>query len=237
MKSTYMVYVILIFGVIAAICSPNLVNMALRNDDSTYEISSDEQTISTEYNQELAVAIPEVEEDITIVKETKIEEPKKEENVEKEEIQPLEEEKNVPTQELLIDPIVYDGLTLKELTAKLDRVLKSNLSNTGRYFAKYSIEYGVDPYIALAITLHETGCNGTCSKAVKQYNNVGGMKNSGGLIKFATLEEGIKGYIYNLKKNYYSKGLTTLEQMNKKYAASSSWSKQVNRYVNMIKSA
>lgn len=235
MKSTYMVYAILLFGVIVAICSPHLVNIALRDSGVTYETNSEEQTISTEYTQEVAVAIPVANEEVTIVDETK--QQKIEKETVKEKVEPLEEEKNVPTQELLLDPIVYDGLTLEGLTAKLDRALHSNLTGTGTYFAKYSIDYGVDPYIAVGIALHETGCNSVCSKAVKQYNNVGGMKSGGGLIKFSTLEEGIRSYIYNLKKNYYDKGLTTLEQINKKYAANNNWAKQVNQYVNIVKGA
>mgnify|MGYP002511620479 CR=1 FL=1 len=34
-------------------------------------------------------------------------------------------------------------------------------------------------YLAVAIVLHETGCKWTCSKLVRECNNVGGMKGSG----------------------------------------------------------
>lgn len=231
MKSNCMVYAILVFGVIVSICAPHLVGMALRSDDSTYETNNEEFATTTQYTPEVAAAIPVADEQVTVVEEKQPE--AKEEVV----VEPLEEEKNIPTQEQLLDPIVYDGMTLAQLTVKLNKVLHSTLTNTGTYFAKYCLDYGVDPYIAVAITLHETGCNSICSNMVKQYNNVGGMRSHGGYLRFSTLEEGIKAYIYNLKKNYYDKGLTTLPQMNKKYAASTAWSKKVNHYVNKIKAA
>lgn len=228
MKSNYIVCAILVFGVLVAITAPHLVNIAL-SGDATYETDSKSLTTSAEYNADLAAAIPVAEEKVTVTEEVAPEP--------EEEPEPLPEEENVPTQEVLRDPVVYDGMTLQELTDKFNRVLRSNLSGTGYYFAKYSIDYGVDPYIAVAISLHETGCNWSCSNAVKNYNNVGGMRSGGGLISFSTIEEGIKGYINNLKKNYYNYGLTTLEQISSKYAASSTWVSQVNGYVNMVKAA
>lgn len=228
MKSNYIVCAILVFGVLVAITAPHLVNIALQGDERAYEADSKELTNSAEYNADLAAAIPVAEEQVTVTETAP--EPK-------EEVEPLPEEENEPTQEALREPVVYDGMTLDELTAKLNRALHSNLSGTGYYYAKYSVDYGVDPYIAVGISLHETGCNSSCSNAVKKYNNVGGMRSGGGLITFSSLEEGIKSYIYNLKKNYYDYGLTTLEQINTKYASSSTWASQVNRYVNMVKAA
>lgn len=139
-----------------------------------------------------------------------------------------------------LDPKVYDGLTMSELTQKLDRNLNSTLSGYGYLFASYSLALGLDPYLALAITLQETGCKWNCSTLVKQCNNVGGMKGSpgcnGGSYKaFNTLEEGIKSYLDNLYYNYYSIGLTTPELINPKYAESTEWSKNVNNYILQIK--
>ncbi len=140
------------------------------------------------------------------------------------------------------DPIVYDGLTMTELTEKLNRNMKSNISGMGNIYASYALEIGIDPYLALAITLHETGCNGTsgCSKLLRECNNVGGQKgspscNGGSYKKYDTLEDGIKGYMDNIKKNYYDYGLTTPETMNKKYAADPNWSTKVNKYIDNIK--
>lgn len=155
----------------------------------------------------------------------------------------VEEKKDDTKEEVVIeDPIVYDGLTMNQLTEKLNRSMSSNISGMGNIYASYALEIGIDPYLALAITLHETGCNGTngCSKLVRECNNVGGQKgspscNGGSYKKYDTLEEGIKGYMDNIKKNYYDYGLTTPETMNKKYAASTTWAEKVNKYIEQIK--
>ena len=92
--------------------------------------------------------------------------------------------------------IVYDGLTLNELAIKLEKNLNSTISGYGYTFASKSLELGLDPYLAVAIMLHETGCKWNCSSLMKKCNNVGGMKgtpgcNGGSYKKFDTLEEGI----------------------------------------------
>lgn len=138
--------------------------------------------------------------------------------------------------------IIYDGLTLTQLTEKLNKNLKSTLTNTGHHFASYYLKTGLDPYLAVAIVLQETGCKWTCSKLVRNCNNIGGMKgspkcNGGSYKKYDTLEEGIYGYLDMLYKNYYSKGLTTPELINPKYATSTSWSVNVNSYINTIKAS
>jgi hypothetical protein len=139
--------------------------------------------------------------------------------------------------------IVYDGMTLEELSAKLDRSLNSTLSGKGYLFAKTSLELGVDPYLAVAIVLEETGCKWNCSGLVKQCNNVGGQKggtvkcNGGSYRAYPTLDEGIIGFIDNLARNYYAYGLKTPEQINPKYAASKTWATKVNNYITKIKAA
>lgn len=137
--------------------------------------------------------------------------------------------------------IVYDGLTMDELADKLNRSLKNELSGYGHLYASYSLEKGVDPYIAVAISLHETGCNGHCSSLMTSCNNVGGQKGyptcgNGSYKMFDTLEDGIKGYIDNLSNNYFGIGLNTPELMARKYAASDTWASKVNYYINTIKS-
>ena len=56
-----------------------------------------------------------------------------------------------------VDPIVYDGKTLDELSMTLNKSLSSTISDKGYLIASYSLEKGVDPYMATAIILHETG--------------------------------------------------------------------------------
>ena len=143
-------------------------------------------------------------------------------------------------EETLEEPIVFDGLTLEELITKINKSLTSDLENKGELFVTYSLEKGVDPYLAVAISLHETGCKWGCSRLVKQCNNVGGQVgspscNGGTYRSYETLDEGIKGFIDNLARNYINMGLTTPEEMNPKYAADKGWASKVNKYIEEIK--
>lgn len=136
--------------------------------------------------------------------------------------------------------IVYDGMTLEELADKLDRFLTSDLSGKGYLYASYSLELGIDPYLAVAISMHETGCTWGCSKLVKECNNVGGQVgkpncNGGIYMEYNTLDEGIIGFLNNIYNNYYKYGLTTAHEMNSKYAADTNWAKAVNNYIEKIK--
>ena len=136
--------------------------------------------------------------------------------------------------------IVYDGLTLDELAAKLDRYLADDLKGKGYLYASHSLEIGIDPYLGVAISMHETGCRWGCSTLVKQCNNVGGQKaspscNGSSYKAYDTLDEGIIGFLDNIYKNYYAYGLTTPEEMNPKYAADPNWASYVNKYIEQIK--
>jgi len=134
---------------------------------------------------------------------------------------------------------VYKNMTMEELTKKLNKVLSDDLKGTGKYYAKYSIELGVDPYLAVAISMHETGCAWNCSYLARKCNNVGGQKGKGcgSYRAYDTLEEGIYGFILNIKKNYVDYGLTTAKQMNPKYAEDPKWSSKVNKYIKQIKNS
>ena len=143
-----------------------------------------------------------------------------------------------PTTEVVHERIeVYDNLTIEELTDKLNRTLSSDLSGKGESFAKYSIDLGVDPYLAVAIAMHETGCTWNCSYLAKTCNNVGGQKGSGcgEYQAFETLEDGIYGFILNIKNKYVDYGLMTADEMNPKYAEDPTWSSKVNNYIEKIK--
>ncbi len=153
-----------------------------------------------------------------------------------------EEEIQKELLEAKMNEVVYDGLTLRELSEKLDRSLHSTLSGQGYAFASKAVELGIDPYLAVAIVMHETGCKWECSSLLKKCNNVGGMKsgtNCSGTsyAAFPTLEEGINAYMENLYKNYISKGLTTASTVGPKYARSDTWVSKVNAYINQIKAA
>lgn len=231
MKQAHMVYAILVFGLITAITVPHLTAMAYEND-VTYETTNKEELASTNEtvnstakiansasNMDVAIATPSV----------------KEKAPEAPAAKPVQQVSAPQVQNT--NPIVYDGLTMEQLVNKLNKSLRSNLAGTGNLYANYALQNGVDPYLAVAITLHETGCKWSCNSAVKNHNNVGGMRSGGSLIHFDSLEAGIKAFIVNLKENYYDKGLNTPELMNKKYAASPSWAAKINNYINQIKNS
>ncbi len=141
-----------------------------------------------------------------------------------------------------VEPVVYEEMTLSELITKLNRNLTSTVKGKGSLFASYALEQGVDPYLAVAIMLHETGCTWECSTLVKKCNNVGGQKGSpscgsSGYKRFSSLDEGIKNFIDNLKENYVDQGLTNASLMQKRYTGKtvSTWEQKVNYYINKIK--
>lgn len=157
----------------------------------------------------------------------------------------IEETNNLGTANKVEVPekvIVYDGLTLEELTEKLDNTLSSDLAGYGYLFAQKSVELGLDPYLAVAITMHETGCKWGCSSLLRKCNNVAGIKgkpgcNGGSYKSFDSLEEGIIYFLEMLYNKYYSKGLTTPELINPKYAEDKNWASKVNKYITSIKAS
>ena len=138
------------------------------------------------------------------------------------------------------EKIVFDTLTLEQLTTKLNKSLYGVLANKGSSFAKYSVEYGIDPYLSLAIVLHETGCKWNCSYLATYCNNIGGQKGypscgNSSYKSYPTLDEGIKGFYDNLYYNYYNYGLTDVYSIHRKYAQDPNWPTYINNYINEIK--
>ena len=157
-----------------------------------------------------------------------------------EEVNNVEEVEGNITEEInasIEEEKVYDDKTLDELAEQLNKSLSSTLENKGYLYASYSLEKGVDPYLAVAISLEETGCSWGCSDLVVTCNNVGGMKGSGcgSYAAFNTIDDGIKAFIDNIYNNYVAYGLTTAETMNPKYAENPMWSSNVNAYIERIK--
>lgn len=136
---------------------------------------------------------------------------------------------------------VYENMTLEELAEKLNRSLGTGyIAGKGNVIATKCIELGVDPYVATAIMLHETGCRSNCSSLTRTCNNVGGQKgapgcNGGSYKAYATIDDGIVGHIENLYYRYYSKGYNTVETIGPRYAESNTWIPKINWYVNLIR--
>ena len=135
---------------------------------------------------------------------------------------------------------VYEKMTIEELANKLNRSLSNEMSGKGLLIAKKCIELGVDPYIATAIMLHETGCSqGSCSHIARTCHNFGGQKGygCGAYQAYPTVDAGITGMIANLHRNFYSKGLKTVETIGPRYAESPVWGIRINNYVSKIRAA
>lgn len=150
-----------------------------------------------------------------------------------------------PDATLDIAPAVQGDLvtkmTVEEIGAQLNKHLGTDLlMNKGELIASYAISLQVDPFIAAAIMLHETGCGSRCSGLVRACNNVAGQKGSpscGGSYKgYASIDEGIKGAIDNLYRNYYAKGYNTVEKIGPRYAESGTWASKINQYIAKLKS-
>lgn len=134
--------------------------------------------------------------------------------------------------------VSYGNLSIDEVAIKIDKAFNNELKGKGYLYASYSISKGVDPYLAAAISLEETGCTWNCSSLVKRCHNVGGMKGSGcgEYGYFSDLDTGIKAFIDNIYRNYVLYGLTTADTMNPKYAENPLWARNVNRYIEKIRS-
>lgn len=129
-------------------------------------------------------------------------------------------------------------LNYKQIVEQIDNSLNSSLNGYGDVFVDKALEYDVDPYLAVSIMLHETGCAWTCSSLVRNNNNIGGMRGNGNYYTFSSLEEGIDAYYRNLSNNYVSKGLDTPEEMVYKYTGfnNDNWLSKVKSYIKTIKS-
>ncbi|MCR5482792.1 MAG: hypothetical protein K6E99_00065 [Bacilli bacterium] len=131
--------------------------------------------------------------------------------------------------------IIYDGMTITELTDKLNKSLKSNLTNTGYFYADFTRRTGFDPYLAVAITLEETGCSSSagCASWAVSRNNWGGMIGC----NYETLDKGLEGYFNNLYNGYWSQGLNTPELIAGKYNPSNAYNyaQKIRRWMEVIK--
>lgn len=173
-----------------------------------------------------------------IVKET--EEPKNEDSLIFQEV-----EMETAPASIIVPPRVevYEGLTLDELADKLNRNLGSDVvAGKGAIIASECINKGVDPYITVAIILHETGCGSNCSNLARNCYNFGGQKgspscNGGAFKKYDTVDEGLVGMIDNLSRNYFAIGLTTPETIGPKYCEGDEWAGHISWFVNKIRNS
>ena len=137
--------------------------------------------------------------------------------------------------------IVYENMTREEVIEQINKSLTSTLTGTGDIFVDESLKRGIDPYVAVAISLYETGCKWGCSRLVRECYNLGGLKGSPScdgtsFKRYDSMEEGIIGYLTTIEY-YYKNGMDTPEKMEYRYSGgSTTWAGKVNAYINSIKS-
>lgn len=86
----------------------------------------------------------------------------------------------------------------------------------GDTFIELAGEFNIDPVLFATIAMHETGW-GT-SNAVINLNNPGGLMGSGGLMRFETLEDGMRVMARTINNHVNERGATTLEALRDIYA-------------------
>ena len=97
----------------------------------------------------------------------------------------------------------WKGESAEKISKKLDKYLHSSLKGKSKFITEYSIKVGLDPYLAAAVMLQETGCYWTCSYLTRVCYNVAGNKgtpscNGGSYRKFKSMDDGIKFAINKL---------------------------------------
>ena len=105
-------------------------------------------------------------------------------------------------------------------SVKLNKSALGGLAPYKQAFIDSGRKYGMTPdqvKIGMAIAMLETG-KGTSSAFRNKNNSMGISPNGGGPRSFGSVEEGIDYGMRNLKRNYFDKGLTTIEQIGAVYA-------------------
>lgn len=100
-------------------------------------------------------------------------------------------------------------------TAKRARSL-GGLAPYYRAFVDAARRNDLDPNLLMAIAMHETG-RGT-SSAFRNKKNAMGVSDRRGPVTFRSVEQSIYYMAEQLRRNYVGKGLTTIEQIGRKYA-------------------
>ena len=117
-------------------------------------------------------------------------------------------------------PVIIDTSTQqKPITNKKIKAIAHNLGGvmTGHsaYLYNKCIEYDVNPLLAAAIIIHESG-NGT-SVAIRKLNNIAGFMGSRGLMRFDSIRDSIDFMVILLKEQYIDKGFDSIDSIQKKY--------------------
>ncbi len=161
-------------------------------------------------------------------------------NPHEEEIDPKENETEVPVEEEPVDTS-FNGESIEVIGKKIDKYCaKTPLEGYGEYIAKTSILKSVNPYLITGIILENSNCKVECSVIFKECSNTSGMKGSPGCFggsykKYNKVEESISDLVGSISKTFYTPEMQAPYKMYKDYGKSSSWALKVNNFMDAIK--
>ena len=131
-------------------------------------------------------------------------------------------------------------MSVTETIEKNNEPVVERLSNVDNLTIEERIElkchqYGIEPYIPLAIARLETGH--FTSRAFLDGNNVGGLSINEMPMSFDSLDAGIEAFVQNLAENYFAQGLNTVEEIGAKYCPvnEENWVEIVNQLLEEYK--
>ena len=107
----------------------------------------------------------------------------------------------------------------------LNMFLKGVLKGKGKQFINAQEKYGINATFLIGVANHESAY-GTSDFALNR-NNIAGMRNGHGYMYFNSVDDCIDKMASNLKRMYIDQGLTTISQINKKYAEDTQWGNHV----------
>lgn len=114
----------------------------------------------------------------------------------------------------------------------LNTFLKGVMSGKGEKFIEAQEKHGINASFLVGIANLESG-NGISDYAIKR-NNIAGMRNNNGYMYFESVDKCIDKMAENLRKKYIDDGLTTINQIGKRYAENPEWANLVVERMNPL---
>lgn len=130
-----------------------------------------------------------------------------------------------PTRDLDVSKTRYFGSPEYLNFFLADGVMKGK----GEHFCKAQKKHGINAAFLVSIANHESWYGK--SDYARNRNNIAGMRNADGYIRFDSVDECIDKMAENLKTNYIDRGLKTISQINKKYAESTEWGDAIIKHM------
>lgn len=107
-----------------------------------------------------------------------------------------------------IDAEAFNQAVNKTLARRRDKHIGSKLQDMGTVFLEQAKEKQINPFISAAISMYES-TYGTSTKAHK-LNNIAGLRNAGGYIKFASVPDSIASQAATIQNFSNTKELNAL---------------------------